>query len=373
MISQTATDTEKPSVSHNGTSQTEQLTPPPPSSAIDKLLIANTSLAIWLIFLAIGGGILALYYSQIAYLPEVEWKASLVYLFIGSIVGGGIGLLLTVSLLVPGVLWSHFIIFDPCLDFSLHPGPSAKKTDEEVCIRSITSALGVPFLILLLLSHVFLLTGKLSSWLFNAAILVLTFRWMRKRFRNLLLEKQTCRDSQIEAHSFKYAAWFTLSVFLSQITMYVIYWLSGTPGVIPWEAGEARNLGIFFVLTLLCTAGVWLSNHAVAVLHQKHPRGAMAAALLAAGLLLFTADHFSKLSVKLMNYYGMGYYQRFNVLISDDGENLVTTLGVKPCARKLLCNVEILSKIGDQYYLRVADTDYLTLPKTDIVAVRRLN
>jgi hypothetical protein len=74
-----------------------------------------------------------------------------------------------------------------------------------------------------------------------------------------------------------------------------------------------------------------------------------------------------------MNHYGIGYYQRFNVLVSDDGERFVNGLGVKPCSTKLLCNVEILSKIGDQYYLRVGDTDYLTLPKADVVAMRRLN
>jgi hypothetical protein len=385
MSSQTFIATETTPISQNGTSQHEPSPPPPPpASAIDKLLIANTGLAVWLIFLAIGGGILALYYARIDYLPEVEWKMSLVYLFIGSIVGGAIGLLLTISLFIPGVLWSRFIILDPCLDFSLHPGLSAKETDEELCIRSITSSLGLPFMKFLLLSHVVLLAGKGLYWLFAAGILVLTFKRMREKFTTVLRKKKTCKDSEIAAHSFKYASWFTLSVFLSQITMYVIYWLSDTPGALSWNIDapgviswqtDARGLGIFAVLTMLCTTGVWLSNHAVAVLHQKHARGAIVAALLAAGLLLFTADHFSKLSVKLMNHYGIGYYERFNVLISDEGQSRVNALGVKPCDQnlKLLCNVEILSKIGDQYYLRVGDTDYLTLPKGDVLAMRRLN
>jgi hypothetical protein len=368
MTSQTSIATETTTISQNGTAQNEPPPPPPSSSEINKLLIANTGLAVWLIFLAIGGGILALYYSRIDYLPEVEWKASLIYLFIGSIVGGAIGLLLTLSLLIPGVLWSQFILLDPCVDFSLHPGLSG-KAGEELCIRTITRYLGWPFLKFLLLSHLALLTGKGPYWLFAAGILGLTFWQMRRSFTGLV--KKTC-VGETDAHSFKYAAWFTLSVFLSQITMYVIYWLSGTPGVISRNE-DAHNLGIFAVLTILCTAGVWLSNHAVAVLHQKHPRGAITASLLAAGLLLFTADHFSKLSVKLMNHYGIGYYQRFNVLVSDDGERFVNGLGVKPCSTKLLCNVEILSKIGDQYYLRVGDTDYLTLPKADVVAMRRLN
>jgi hypothetical protein len=346
-------------------------TPPPTSSGIDKLLLANTTLAVWLIFLAIGGGILALYYARIGYLPEVEWKASLVYLFIGLIVGGAIGLLLTLSLFIPGVLWSHFILLDPCIDFSLHPGPFRQTLDEHLCIRTITRYLGLPFLVFLLLSHEYLLVGKKLYWVFAAFILGLTFWWMRNSFKELLNKQGRCtRDTN--AHSFKYAAWFTLSALLSQITMYVIYWLSDAPGMTFWHTGNIQSLEIFAALTILCTAGVWLSNHSVAVLHRQHPWGAMGAALLAAGLLLFTADHFSRLSTKLMNRYGLGYDQRFNVLISDDGESFVNTLGVKPCSKKLLCNVEILSKIGDQYYLRVGDTDYLMLPKADVVATRRL-
>jgi len=374
MTSQTSIDTETTTISQNGTAQSEPPAPPPPppSSGIDKLLIANTSLAVWLIFLAIGGGILALYYARIDYLPEVEWKASLIYLFIGSVVGGGIGLLLTLSLLIPGVLWSQFILRDPCIDFSLHSGLSAKEADNELCIRTIMRYLGLPFLVQLLLSHLFLLTGERPFWLFAVGILGLTFWLMRRIFQGQLKKQEGCQGKD-DAHAFKYAAWFTLSVLLSQVTMYVIYWLSDAPGMTFWQTGNLQNLKIFAVLTLLCTTGVLLSNHAVAVLHRQHPWGAIGAALLAAGLLLFTADHFSKLSVKLMNHYGLGYDQKFNVLISDEGENRVSTLGVKPCSKKLLCKVEILSKIGDQYYLRVGDTDYLTLPKADIIATRRLN
>jgi len=367
MSTQTSTATEN-AIAQNGTAQNQP--PPPPSRGIDKLLIANTTLAVWLIFLALGGGILAIYYSQIDYLPEVEWKASLIYLFIGSIVGGVIGLLLTLSLFIPGVLWSHFILLDPCVDFSLHSGLSAKEADDDLCIRTIIRCLGLPFLVLLLLSHLFLLAGKRPFWLAAAGILGVTFWWMRRGFSERV--KNTCND-KTGAHSFKYAAWFTLSVLLSQITMYVIYWLSDAPGMTFWQTWNPQNLEFFAVLTILCTTGVWLSNHAVAVLHRQHPWGAIGAALLAAGLLLFTADHFSKLSMKLMNHYGLGYDQRFNVLISDNGESFVNTLGVKPCSKKLLCNVEILSKIGDQYYLRIGDRDYLTLPKADVVAVRRLN
>ena len=372
MSSQTPTAIEKPPIFQNGKAQNEFARAPaaPPSSEIDKLVIANTTLAVWLIFLAIGGGILALYYARIGYLPEVEWKASLIYLFIGSIVGGGIGLLLTLSLLIPGVVWSQFILRDPCIDFSLHSPVTGKYAEDEPCVRTVIRFLGLPFLLVLLVSHLFLLTGKEAYWILAALALAATFWRMRTTFNEMV--KKTC-GGDTAAHAFKYAAWFTLSVFLSQVTMYVIYWLSGSPGARFWQdAKETPHLGVFAILTLLCTAGVWLSNHAVVVLHRQHPRGAILAALLAAGLLLFTADHFSKLSVKLMNHYGLGYEERFNVLLTNHGEEIINTLGV-PKYGTQLCNVEILSKIGDQYYLRVGDTDYVTLPKADVVAIRRLN
>src|ERR1044072_6207613 len=122
MSSQTSTVTEK-AISQNGNAQNAPPPAAPPSSQIDKLVIANTTLAVWLIFLAIGGGILALYYARIGYLPDMKWKAVIIYLFIGTLVGGAIGLLLTISLFVPGFIWSEFIIFEPSLNFSyIAPG-----------------------------------------------------------------------------------------------------------------------------------------------------------------------------------------------------------------------------------------------------------
>jgi len=374
MSSQTSTAPKKATIFPNGTAQT-QTQPTPATSPIDKLLLANTTLAVWLIFLAIGGGILALYYARIDYLPEAEWKAALIYLFIGSVVGGAIGLLLTISLFIPGVLWSQFIIHDPCLDFSYTALPSevhSKKSRPELCIRSVVYHLGGPFLGFLVVSHVVLLAGKRAFWPVAFVILAATFLSMRAHF-NHLLAKGSCEAAIISRHSFKYAAWFTLSVLLSQISMYVIYWLSGTPGVSPWLEGHTPQWKIFTVLTVLCTAGVWLSNHAVAALYQGHRRGAVVAALVTAGLLLFTADNFSSLSVKLMNRYGIGYYQRFNLLITTHGEEVVNALGVPKCGTQQLCNVEILSKVGDQYYLRVGDQTYVTLAKSEVVSIRRLN
>jgi len=368
---------EKSQVSENGRAQPKAAQKE--SSEIDKFLIANASFAVWLIFLAFGGGILALYYARIGYLPEIEWKASLIYLFIGSIVGGVIGLLLTISVYLPGVIWSETIVFDPCLKFSYFP-PNGKHSDKEqpteMCLRTILKYLGLPFLFVLLISHIALLAGRVQYWLIAGALLVLTFFVMRgllkyrlsNRSEGIAPDSQRIGDASktdpaVGRHAFKLSSAFTLSVLLNQISMYVMYWLSGSPS----------KVGTFVVLTILCTTGVWIACHVVALRYRDYPRQAIVASLVAAGLLLFTADNFSSLSVKLMNHFGMGYYKRVNLVVNDHGKDIVKNLGVPKCGDLQLCNVEILSKVGDEYYLRVGDEAYLTLPKSDVVAIRPLN
>jgi len=401
MQSSTTSAPAKLNLSENGTAESK---PPQPTNETYKFVEANATLAVWVIFLFIGGGILALYYAHIGYIPDMEWKASLVYLFICSIIGGVIGLLLTMSLYLPGLIWSETLVLDPCLKFS-YPSPMGQTT--ELCLLTIFGYLGLPFLLVLVISHIALLIGKVWYWPIAGVLLVLTFFviksllkhrvraeaegyigqgplsdvWsdlqsdsfrLKTKVRNVflrLLKKPKLREelkisSDLQRHVFKLAAAFTLSVLLNQISMYLIYWLAGRP-----SAPKT-----FIPLLIICTAGVWITCHVVAFRHRDYPRQAVAASLVAVGLLLFTADNFSWLSVKLMNHFGIGYYRRFNVMVSDDGMKIVNGLGVPTCGDpQQLCNVEILSKMGDHYYLRVGDTCYVTLPKPDVVAVRSLN
>ena len=365
---------EKSLSSENGTG--ESVTAPP--SEIDKLVTANISLVIWLVFLAIGGGILALYYARIGYLPEIEWKSGLIYLFIGTVVGGAIGLLLTISLFLPGVLWCEFIIYDPFVEKHF----SYDRSRKEPCMRSIIVTLGGPFLLLLLISHGFLLVSRaLIFWMVAAILLILTFWLMRLRFEFILPSESprvwnrkeilkllwpfTKSDAR---QTFKFSFWFTMSVLLSQIAMFVIYRLSGS---LPWSSR-------FVALTALCTTGVWLSNHVVAFCYHYSPRRAVVSALVVAGLLLFTADNFSSLSVRLMNRYGLGYKKSVNLVVTPDGFEIVSSLGVQECGAshpktRLICNAEILSKVGDQYFVRVGDKVTVTLPKSEVVAINPLN
>src|SRR5262245_36436202 len=98
-----------------------------------ELVKANTTLLVWLIFLAVGGGLLALYYARIGYIPDIEWSASIVYLAAASAIGGGVGLLLALSVLLPGLIWAESLIVDTKLSKAF----CYDEDGGELCVRSI--------------------------------------------------------------------------------------------------------------------------------------------------------------------------------------------------------------------------------------------
>lgn len=343
--------------------------------AIGGLLKANTSLAVWFVFLALGGGILSLYYARIGYLPDIEWSSSLVYLAAASFIGGGVGLLLALSVFLPGLIWGEFLVFDTNLGKVL-----CYEENGEPCLRSIWSYVGIPFAVILLIAHVALI----KDWLFYTAtplLLVTSFLFFRCSFTCLMsrdstlactkslwklylciFKRGTFRYSKVseglqgesERRIFKGSSWFTLSVLLSQISMFVVYRLSGKPG-----------LPTFAYLTVICTGGVLISNHVVAVLYRYHPRKAIAASLVAAALLLFAADRFSSLSQGIMARYGFGAGNKVTLFVTDEGDAIIENLKLQRCeppTSRRLCNVEILSKIGSEYFLEVGGRRF-TLPK----------
>ncbi|HSL53263.1 MAG TPA: hypothetical protein VK868_02665, partial [Pyrinomonadaceae bacterium] len=239
----------------NGTAEGQ---PQQASSPFNKLLEANTPLLVWLIFLGIGGGLLARYYLRIGYLPEMEWNAALIYLFVCSVWGGVIGSLLTMSLYLPGVIWCDIIIFEPVLDNQLtfeaehHDASGRRSIRKEPCLQSIMKWLGTPFFLALLGSHLLLRTSDTSVnqrldfyWVWASLVLVGTFLVMQGVFRFLLRAKKDSGKT-IGRQIFKYSVWFTFSVLLNQISMYVIYRL----------ADRTPDDGDFQILTVLCTLAV---------------------------------------------------------------------------------------------------------------------
>jgi hypothetical protein len=326
------------------------------SSQSRELLKTNTPLLVWLIFLAVGGGLLTLYYARIGYIPDIEWSASIVYLAVASAVGGGVGLLLALSLLLPGLIWSESLV----LDRKLSKAFCYQENSGELCLRSIFYRLGLPFGVVLFVSHLALRLGVVGYSMAAMVLLVITFSFMRARFE-ALLKVENCRTlHEKERRTFKYSAWFTLSVLLSQISMLVMYLLSGRP------SGSA-----FVILTIVCTSAVLISNHVVAV-QYPHRRQSVAAALVAAALLLFAADQFSPLSLRVMGHFGFGGATEANLVLNEEGAGIVEKLSLPnkcvPTNRDKLCDVGLLSKLGKEYYFSLEGRTF-TLPKSAVLSL----
>lgn len=382
---------------------------------VGELLRANTTLVVWLVFLALGGGILSLYYARIGYLPDIEWRSFLVYLAAASFIGGGVGVLLALSLLLPGLIWAECLLCDPGLVKLF-----CYENGKELCLRTVLKYLGLPFFVALMISHFALKADQIwpsekhlaiAYSVISILLLVVTFWVVHHRFnshaaliseglreerkRRYASEKETANtsarvdnqssntsarvegqsrdeqgknsiDLEVKRRLVKYSSWFALSVFLSQISMLLIYRLSGK---LPWF--------YFFFLCGVCTVGVWISNHVVALRYGHSPRQAVAASLVAAAVLLFAADRFSlvsgvtSLSEGVMSYYGFGTDHKVTLLVNDEGATIIRSLGL-PCeAWGGVYDVEILSRLGSEYYLRVGHTDdnagrTFVLPKSTV-------
>ena len=157
-----------------------------------------------------------------------------------------------------------------------------------------------------------------------------------------------------------YWFWFAVSVLLSQISMFVVYRLSDTPK--GWK---------FAVLTIICTAGVLISNLAVAVRFPVKAYQAVAVAFVITLLLLAAADRFSPLPVRLMAYFGLGGERKFTVLLKPEATGILSQFGLANNGSEApkLSDVRLLSKVGDEYVFIKGDTTF-TLPKSAVLSLQ---
>lgn len=372
----------------------------------------NASLVAWLVFLSFGGGILALYYARIHYLPDIEWSSSIVFLALATFVGGAFTLALGLSLFIPGYIWSEFLMFDKRLQdvFFYHP-----DTDE-VCLRNLMWYIGLPFAIVLVLNHLSLLIfpcllsccsskgSKLivAYGIVSAVLLVLVSIVMRRVFRDLQsfggiepkLMKRAFRKTDSEVTSppvmsppefgdeekrrrIKYIFWFLLSIIVSQISMVLIHLMSNRPTGMP-----------FLITTGFCAFGVLVSNHVVAVHYRRSRLHAILTAIVVAALLLFIADRNESLSLRVVAFFGGGENsQNVDLVLNDEGSKMIGCLDLsndccfnaadlRHCndatdVSKLphkVCRVRVLSRLGNEFYLEDSNHRKFTLQKSFVVA-----
>ena len=342
----------------------------PHDSSLDlnDLLKPHVGLLIWIIFIGFGGGVLALYYAEINYFPEIAWKASLTYLAVISIVGGTIVVILSLLLFFPGYIWCRFLICDKLLEnfFKMNGGQIY-----ETCALQVIKHLGFPFLVSIILAHLLLyfesLRDKSCTPVYmlvgSFVLLVVSFFWIRFWFRKKLLEgpskpSQNGKEFPSASRLFKYAFWFDVSLVVSFTAMYLIF-----------KIAESEN---YIFLTISCVLIVFLSNCAVAVLYSKYSARAIAVSVIAATLMLFAADSSSSLTTKLMAAYGLGGEQEVTVVVDNDGCVILKSLDLfsGSCEDEeyvQLQEVQLLSRLGSEYFLQSGQKGFV-LPKKNVIS-----
>src|SRR5262249_23524537 len=151
------------------------------------------------------------------------------------------------------------------------------------------------------------------------------------------------------------------------ISMLVVYVLSDKPQ----QAQLIETTGI-------CLIGVMISNHVVAVRYRHNKRQAIIASCLVAFLVLVLEDQIVSFSPKVIGHFGFGAGRKSDLFLEnkkagDISGKLGFDFSCKPPAPDKLCNVEILSRLGTEYYLRIETGDgrsavTFTLPKSYVVS-----
>lgn len=349
----------------------------------------EAALVAWLAFMILGGGLLALYYARIGYLPDIEWHFALVYIAVVSFIGGAYGLLQSLAIFLPGYIWSETLICDShIIDAFCHAEPDKHAPHvlrHEPSVFRIFRFIGLPFLVCITISHVALSWG-IRPYVWTTIILQVFASVYATAMFSHLLDLREARVGRVgeggdeegertvsgddgwerTARLCKYVFWFDLSVLLSQIATLLIYYLSERPSDTP-----------YLKISAVCITVVLISNHVVAVRFWENHRQAIGASIAASLLLLVAADRFTHLPEKIMALYGFGENHKMDItLVSADGADAVAKLGLSNngCAtpaRDKLCGVKILSAIGSEYLIRLGDdnahTDF-TLPKSMVVS-----
>ncbi len=351
------------------------------ASAIEEkeqvLDVKDLGLLLWVILFGFGGGLLSLYYANVGYIPDIKWDESLVYLGILTIVGFYLFFVYGLLLFIPGYAWSIFLIRDHYMGTLLREGPR----DQEVpCVRSIFVYIAGPFSVLMLLVHTFFYMTSRAIFLLGAMLsLILVCFWMLRDIDRALRNGDFYCPKQ---RRFRYVGIFALSSVLGVLSLVVIRWLSA---IIPEGP-----------MSWVCTLVVILVNLFVAVLCERYLKESVALAVVAALALLILSDLLvdqknAKLSARMMHSFGLGFDHRVTLLVKDDARQTLQGLGVEfeeifsspsvkvedpstpPLPEKgresllKIDNVEILSRLGPDYFLRINKRSF-PLKKENVVS-----
>ncbi|MGH9765395.1 MAG: hypothetical protein ACREAC_31565, partial [Blastocatellia bacterium] len=263
------------------------------------LLKGGAALIAWLLFLVIGGGVLAQYYATIHYIPEIDWHVLLTYIAVATLIGGGLTCILSLAVFLPGYIWNQFLIRNRCLRdvfcdrLTCDVVRDNLNEASHVRIWQVAKLLGVAYCFDLIIAHIIPL--KPQFWCYLLVILTIAIGFLTIRLWLLESARKGSRDAPPShlldetyppgktdpldgtrtkevasadkvAPTFRptYVFWFSLSMLFGQTAVVVIRAITSQPW--SWD---------YISMSLLCTGAVLFSNHAVASVYHLSKRQAI--------------------------------------------------------------------------------------------------
>jgi hypothetical protein len=110
----------------------------------------------------------------------------------------------------------------------------------------------------------------------------------------------------------------------------------------------------------------------VAIHYEKSRVQSVLVSVVIATLLLFIADRNSTLSVQVLAFFGLGEKSAsVDLLLNKEGADASAKLGLQerctPKSEERLCDVQVLSRLGNEYLLKAGDQIF-TLPKSTVIS-----
>jgi len=360
---------------------------------------ADRVLLLWLILFGFGGGLFALYYSNIGYIPDIKWEDSVVYLGALTIAGAFLFVLYFFLLFIPGWMWSELLLFDK-ESRSLLCAEDRHGVFEPQRMKLLI-AVGIPFgifqfVIHFLLDKLYPLGGPFDGLTFLSGVVV-TLMFSSWLMRALVLRSAT-KSAAHEGDGQEVASsktpetvkppnwirviisrfWSSKNLPFENVIFFSVPFLTSVFSLLIFRYSfDTKASGL---MNIVCTLAVTLVNLFVAVSCKKDLQKSIAVMAGAALLLMVLGDilvnqNDAKLSARIMSKFGIGYGHPVTLLLNTNGIAILErykSFGVQvetSPGEGSAKGLEILSRLGSEYFLRVPATGRsFSFPKSGIVS-----
>ncbi|HEX4963050.1 MAG TPA: hypothetical protein VF173_19625 [Thermoanaerobaculia bacterium] len=350
---------------------------------LDEFWKKNLGLLSWMVLLFFGGSLLGIYYASIGYFPEIDWQASLSYLFAMSAIGLIMLVIYGLLLFVPGWIWSEALVHHYLME------ETVCREDESPRKGKVFVIFGFPFILTVVAAHWALATRSFSAWSVTMSAVIFSAAWVCRALCGATASRIPLSSSQkgqkttpavsVQVRKVKInqneiplmdlierLGFFELSLLSSIASLAAIHYLAAQdPRKDAW-------------MLAICSLVMVVANFLVAIYFRDKRRTAVVCAVASAFLLLVLGNILvtrreAQLPCQILRLFGVGSGQSVTLILTKEAAEVVKLEDIpfepidhKDGAVKVEA-AEILSRLGSEYFLHAYGKRF-SLPKAMVLS-----